>query len=90
MPRGHALDVSGRDGLYVSKAILVGEFARQDISDDLHVLMAMGTKALSGGHTVFVDDSQIAPAHELRVVVIGKREGMKGLEPATVSLATIA
>jgi hypothetical protein len=50
--------------------------------------VAVGREALAGGDAVLVDDAQGAEAHVPRVVIIGEREGVVGVEPAVVGVAT--
>jgi len=68
----HALHIAGGNAFDVAHAVLVRQFAREHIADDFHVAVAVRAKARSGGDAVFVDDTQIAPAHEVGVVIVGK------------------
>ena len=85
----HALHVAGRNGTAVAHVVLVRQLTRQHVADDLHVAVAVGAEAGAGSDAVFVDDAQIAQAHELRVVVTGKGETVEGLEPAVVGVAAV-
>ena len=89
-PGAHALNVAWRDALHVAHAVLVRELAGQHIADDFHVAVAVRAKAGAGCNAVFVDDTQIAPAHVLGVKVAGKRKTVERLEPAMVGIATVA
>ena len=68
----HALNVTGRDALHIAHAVFVRQVARHHIADDFHVFVAMRAKACARCNAVFVDDTQIAPAHKGRVVITGK------------------
>jgi len=70
--RAHALNITRRNAFDIAHAVLVGQVARQHVTDDLHVTMAVGAKAGARGDAVFVDDAQIAPAHMGRVEIVGK------------------
>jgi len=80
----HALYIPGRNGFHIAHAVLVGQFAAQHITDDFHVLVAMGAKPGTWGDTVFVDDPQVAPTHMGWVVVTRKRKTVVGLQPTVV------
>ena len=67
----------------------MGQVAAQHIADDFHVTMAVRAKARARRNAVFVDDAQIAPAHELGVVVVGERKAVKRLEPAVIGVASV-
>jgi len=85
----HALHVAGRDGLDVAHGVLVGQFAFEHVTDDLHVAVAMPAEALAGRHPVLVDHPQVAEAHVFPVVVIGKGKTVLRLEPAMVGMAAV-
>ena len=57
------------------------ETAVQDVGDDLHVAVLMGTEALSGLDRVVVDHAQGPEADTIGVVVVRERERMPGIEP---------
>ncbi|MEY3409792.1 MAG: hypothetical protein RIS02_1519, partial [Pseudomonadota bacterium] len=84
----HSLNIPGWNAFDVAHAVFVRQVARQHIADDFHVFVAMSAKAGAGGNAVFVDDAQIAPAHEFRVVITSKRKAVKGLEPTMVGITT--
>ena len=86
----HALNIAGRNTLDIAHAVFVRQFARQHIADDFHVFVAMGSKAPACGNVVFIDHAQVAKAHVCRVVITSKRKRMLRLEPAVVSMATLA
>jgi hypothetical protein len=85
----HALYVPGRNGFHIAHAVLVGQFAAQHITDDFHVLVAMGTKTLAGFDTVFVNDAQSAPAHVGWIVVTGEGKAVERLQPPMVCITSV-
>ena len=87
--RAHALHITGRDAFDIAHAVFVRQFALQNVADDFHVAVAVGAKAGARGDVVFVDDTQIAPAHPLGVVVVGKRERVLAVQPAVVGQASV-
>jgi hypothetical protein len=68
----HALHVARGNAFDIAHAVLVGQIARQHIADDFHVLVAMCAKTGTCSDTIFVDHTQITPAHVRRVVVTGE------------------
>jgi len=68
----HALHIAGRDALDIAHAVLVRQIARQHVTDDFHVAVAVGAKTRSRRNAVFVDHPQVAPSHMGRIKVIGK------------------
>jgi len=85
----HALHIAGRNALDVAHAVLVRQLAREHVADDLHVAVAMGAKTGARRDAVLVDHPQIAPAHVLRVKILGKRKAVVALEPAVVGQAPL-
>src|SRR5690606_10389268 len=84
----HALHVTGRNALDVAHAVLVRQIALQHIADDFHVAVTMGTETGAWRDAIFIDHTQIAPAHPGGVKVLCKRKRVKALEPAVVSVST--
>src|SRR4051812_16444112 len=72
----------------VTKRILVAQSSLQDHGQNFHILMAMGSKTLPALNPVFIDHPQIAKAHHLGVMILGKRKGMVRLQPTVVSIAS--
>ena len=83
----HHLDVAGLGAALVAEAVLMGDRALSDIGDDLHIGMRMRRKPGLRCDLVVVPYPERAPAHPLRVLVIGEREMVSGLEPAVVAAA---
>ena len=88
-PRAHALDVAGHDHRAGAHAVGVLERALQHVGHDLHVAVRVGAEALAGRDPVLVDDPERAEAHVGGVVVVGEREGVRGVEPAVVEVAAL-
>jgi len=70
--RAHALHIAGWDAFDIPHAVLMGQIARQDITDDFHVAVAVCAKAGPWRNAVFVDDPKVAKAHVGRVKIMGK------------------
>jgi len=85
----HALHIPGGNAFDIAHVVLVGQIARQHVADDLHVLVAMGAKTGAWRDPVFVDHPQVAPTHELRVVVARKGKTVKRLQPTVVGVAPV-
>ena len=84
----HHLDVAVADHLRVAHAVGVLQVALQGNGDDLHVLVRVGVEAHARGHGVVVQHPQHAEVHALRVVVAGEAEGVPGVQPAVVGMAS--
>ncbi len=88
-PGAHYLELTGRNLLFVPHAVLMFHRAFQHVSQDFHVFMGMSTKALACVNHVIVNHAQCREPHKVWVIVVGKREGMPGIEPAMISVATV-
>src|SRR5205814_1365740 len=55
---GDALQFTGMDDSAVAHAVLVLQVATQDVSDDLHVAVRMGSEPHGGSDPVLVDDAK--------------------------------
>ena len=73
-PRAHNLELARRNLLFVAHAVLVLNRPFQHIGQDFHVFVRVGTEALACINHVIVNHAQCGEAHEVRVVVVGKRE----------------
>ena len=80
----HTLDFAGANGRTVAHAVLVAEFAFDDVRHDFHIPVGVGRKTAALGKAVVVDDSQLAKTHMFRIVVIGEREAWPGLQPTVI------
>src|SRR5688572_21226978 len=85
----HALHVAGHDGGAVPHGVLVAERALEHVAEDLHVAVAVRAEARARPHAVFVDHAQRAVADVARIVVVGEREAVVGLEPAVPGVAAL-
>jgi hypothetical protein len=68
----------------------VRQIALKHVTDDFHIAMAMGAETGARRDAVFIDDTQVAPAHVLGVVVSGEREAVVRLEPAMVCITPVS
>src|SRR5262245_32709311 len=87
--RSHALQLPGPDDRAIAHAVSVFERSPEDISDDLHIPVAVHPETLTGLHSIIVDYPQGTKAHIGRVVVISKGEGVVRVEPAMVEMASL-
>jgi hypothetical protein len=67
--------------------IAVPDRAGADIGDDFHVAVRVRGEARLRRNGIVVPDAQRAPAHPLRIVIIGEGEVVTGIEPAVVGVA---
>src|SRR6185436_12945922 len=63
--------------------------ALENVSNDLHVAMAVHGKASTGGNKIFIDNSQHSKAHVAGIVVLIERECVIGVEPAVVEVSPL-
>src|SRR5271155_4715838 len=88
---------SSRHHLYVARqdhrpgpdAILVFQRAFEDVGDDLHVLVSMGTESLPGAYPILVDHPQRPEAHVSRIVIVTERECVPAVEPSQIGGAAL-
>ena len=59
-----------------------------DVGDDFHVAMRVHSKAHLGRNVVFIDHPQVAEVGLLRIIIIGEAEGVVGIEPAVLGVAS--
>src|SRR4030095_10340509 len=85
--RSHSLHITVADNRTVTHAVFMFQGARQNISDYLHVTVAVLGKATTSGNEVFIDHAQITKAHETWVIVLIEGERVVGVEPAVVEVA---
>src|SRR5580765_2230355 len=85
----HALNLIGAKHLRVAHAVLMSEFPFEDVADDLHITMRMGSEAAAGGDSVVVEDAQRAEAVVLGIAIVCKRKRVIRVEPAVVGVASI-
>jgi hypothetical protein len=87
--RAHALDLTRADRGAMAQAVLVTQTATEHHADDLHVAVSMRAKARAWRHAVFVDDPQVAPAHEAWVLVTRKRKAVEAAQPAVIGVTAL-
>ena len=86
-PRAHHLDLPRDDLRVIAQAVPVFDDPLEDISEDLHVLVAMGRETHAGVHEVLINDPQRPEGHVGRIVVVGETEAMPGHQPAVIGEA---
>ena len=88
-PGAHNLKLTGRNLLFIAHAVLMLYRAFQHVGQDFHVFMGVSTKSLTCIDHVIVNHAKCREPHKVRVIVVGKREGMPGIKPAMISVATV-
>ena len=88
-PGAHNLEFTCRYLLFITHAVLMLHRTFQYVGQDFHVFMGMRTKALACVNHVIVNHAQCREPHEIRVIVVGKRKGMPGIEPAMICMTTV-
>ena len=88
-PGAHNLKLSGWHLLFVAHAVLMFHRAFQHVGQDFHVFMGVSAKALACVNHVIVNHAQCREPHKVRVIVVGKREGMPGIEPAMIRMTAV-
>lgn len=86
---GDALDLSAFDGAMAAERVVVFEFAGDDVGDDFHVAVGVHGEATCGRDDIFVDDAERTEAHVLWIAVVGEAEGVVGVEPAVIEVASV-
>lgn len=74
---------------FLDHTVPVRQFAVQDVGEDLGVTVGVGWEAVLGVDSVFIEDSQTAKVLELGIVVVGEAEGMVGVKPSVISVASV-
>lgn len=75
-PGAHNLEFTCRYLLFITHAVLMLHRTFQYVGQDFHVFMGMRTKATACVDHVIVNHAQCREPHKIRVIVVGKREGM--------------
>src|SRR5690606_22769282 len=81
----HDLHVAGFGAARIAQAVLVGDRPAAHVGDDLHVAVRVRREAGLRRDFVVVPNPKLAPVGAGRIVVVGEREVMLGVEPAVVS-----
>jgi len=76
-------------GLLVTHAVPVRQRALQNIGEDLHIAMPVPSKPSARGDAILINHKQAPEAHELWVIIIGKRKRVVRVEPAMVGMAPL-
>src|SRR3954454_18548713 len=61
----------------------------QYVGNNFHVTMRVSRKASAGDNPIFVDDSEVAKAHVMRIVIVAEREGVTAVEPIKFGKASL-
>jgi hypothetical protein len=67
----------------------VSQLPSQNVTDDLHISVAMGTETFTWFNAIFIDHAQITPVHVMGIVIVGKGEAMKGLQPTVIGKSSV-
>src|SRR5262249_6809098 len=78
------------EDLAVSHRVAVLKRSFEDVRDNLHVLMAMRAKPVSGRNPVFIHHPQRTKPHMISIEVICERERVICVEPAMIKMAALA
>src|SRR5260370_2719397 len=87
--RAHALHFARTDDGSRPHVVAMFELTFEDVSNDFHIAVAMCSKTATGRYSVLVDHTQRAETHELGVIIVSEREGMIGIQPAMVEVASL-
>src|SRR5437773_714141 len=87
--RGHVLQLTRPQDGAIAETVPVFKRPAEDVSDDLHIPVAVHPEALTGLHPVVIDDPQRTESHLRRVVVVAKRERVIRVEPTVVEVASL-
>src|SRR5216683_4117647 len=85
----HALYVAAPDDRTRANAVAMLKGPLQNVSDDLHVAMAVPWETTPSLNKVFINDAQATKLGVLRIVVITERESVVGVEPAEIEVAAL-
>ena len=86
--RTHNLELTRRNLLFIAHAVLVLNSTFQHVGQNFHIFMRVSTEALPCFNHVVVNHAQRGETHKVRVVVVGKRESMPGVQPAMICMTT--
>lgn len=87
--RGHVLQLAGPDNGAGAQAVLVLQLARQDVGQNLHVLVAVHAEAAARLHAILVQHAQRPKAHVSFIIIVREGEGVIGIQPAVVGVAPV-
>jgi hypothetical protein len=82
----HHLDIPFRDNGHIVHTVPVRPVAFKRDTDDLHVVMGMGAESHASLNRIVIKYPQCAEMHSFRVVVTGKAETVKAVQPAMVRM----
>ncbi|MNE51706.1 hypothetical protein D3C80_1463450 [compost metagenome] len=87
-PCAHDLEFTRRNLLFVTHAVFVRHGTFEYIGQNFHVFVRVSAEALACVNHIIVNHAQCREAHEIRVVIVSKREGMPGVQPAMICVTT--
>ena len=68
----------------------MAKFPRNDVGEDFHRAMRMGSESLSGSDGVLIDDTERFESPVIGMIVSGEGKAMVGIEPAMVGVEAVA
>ena len=84
--RTHNLELTRRNLLFIAHAVLVLNSTFQHVGQNFHIFMRVSAEALPCFNHVVVNHAQRREAHKIRIVIVGKRESMPGVQPAMICM----
>src|SRR4051812_26898288 len=88
--RGHRLHFAGTDLAFGAGAVGMPQRALDHPGDDLHIVVAVFTKAAARLDDIIIDDAERPIAHVVGIVVAAERKRVKAVEPANLGGAAPA
>src|SRR5690606_35477260 len=88
-PGAHPLHVAGTDHRTFTPAIPMRPPPFQDVRNDLHVPVSMGSKTGARGDVVVIDHPQRAKAHVPGILIIRERKSMRAVKPAEIGMTAL-
>jgi hypothetical protein len=72
----------------MAHAVTMFQITLKRDSDNLHIVVRVGTKTFTSFHMIIIHDPQHTEVHPVTIVIIGKTEGMVRFEPAVIGMPT--
>ena len=82
------LELTRRNLLFIAHAVLMLNSTFQHVGQNFHIFMRVSAEALPCFNHVVVNHAQRGEAHKVRIVIVGKRESMPGVQPAMICMTT--
>src|ERR1051325_8242494 len=83
----HGLDFIGADDVLFTCTVAMQNVAFDNIRNDFHIAMGVGSKALAWCDLIVVEHAQRVEAHVVRIMIVTKRKGLVGIEPPLLGMA---